>query len=135
TSRQRTPSPDRDVTYPVTSPPSTSLFTASSSPLSCRAVRDLHSLPTRRSSGLAQHRTTASHLLVTAYRSTKRRRIACAVASSARAEEHTSELQSRENLVCRLLLEKKNTPGSLPIPSSPRPTPFTWSAAPQTTRL
>src|SRR5690606_40485345 len=27
---------------------------------------------------------------------------------SARSEEHTSELQSRENLVCRLLLEKKN---------------------------
>src|SRR5207302_11477808 len=27
-----------------------------------------------------------------------------------RSEEHTSELQSRENLVCRLLLEKKNTP-------------------------
>src|SRR5690606_39812918 len=26
----------------------------------------------------------------------------------ARSEEHTSELQSRENLVCRLLLEKKN---------------------------
>src|SRR5690606_40333271 len=25
-----------------------------------------------------------------------------------KAEEHTSELQSRENLVCRLLLEKKN---------------------------
>src|SRR5690606_41588559 len=25
-----------------------------------------------------------------------------------RSEEHTSELQSRENLVCRLLLEKKN---------------------------
>src|SRR5690606_39464104 len=25
----------------------------------------------------------------------------------ARSEEHTSELQSRENLVCRLLLEKK----------------------------
>src|SRR5690606_40126530 len=25
------------------------------------------------------------------------------------AVEHTSELQSRENLVCRLLLEKKNT--------------------------
>src|SRR5690606_40729778 len=31
-------------------------------------------------------------------------RLAC---SSARSEEHTSELQSRENLVCRLLLEKK----------------------------
>src|SRR5690606_41568455 len=28
--------------------------------------------------------------------------------TSARSEEHTSELQSRENLVCRLLLEKKN---------------------------
>src|SRR5690606_39347481 len=28
-------------------------------------------------------------------------------AGDARSEEHTSELQSRENLVCRLLLEKK----------------------------
>src|SRR5690606_39469846 len=28
-------------------------------------------------------------------------------ARSSRSEEHTSELQSRENLVCRLLLEKK----------------------------
>src|SRR5690606_41181640 len=27
-----------------------------------------------------------------------------------RSEEHTSELQSRENLVCRLLLEKKKQP-------------------------
>src|SRR5690606_40786747 len=31
-----------------------------------------------------------------------------AVHGPARSEEHTSELQSRENLVCRLLLEKKN---------------------------
>src|SRR5690606_39605824 len=30
----------------------------------------------------------------------------------ARSEEHTSELQSRENLVCRLLLEKKNDRGT-----------------------
>src|SRR5690606_41370589 len=30
-------------------------------------------------------------------------------AELARSEEHTSELQSRENLVCRLLLEKKKT--------------------------
>src|SRR5690606_41481499 len=31
----------------------------------------------------------------------------------ARSEEHTSELQSRENLVCRLLLDKKkNTNGT-----------------------
>src|SRR5690349_24119177 len=28
---------------------------------------------------------------------------------TARSEEHTSELQSRRDLVCRLLLEKKNT--------------------------
>src|SRR5690606_41043032 len=31
-----------------------------------------------------------------------------------RSEEHTSELQSRENLVCRLLLEKKKTPAAKP---------------------
>src|SRR3712207_8039331 len=29
--------------------------------------------------------------------------------SKVRSEEHTSELQSRQYLVCRLLLEKKNT--------------------------
>src|SRR5476651_2917920 len=33
-----------------------------------------------------------------------------------RSEEHTSELQSRQYLVCRLLLEKKKTPtNALPI--------------------
>src|SRR2546428_4013010 len=31
---------------------------------------------------------------------------------SNRSEEHTSELQSRSDLVCRLLLEKKKTPCS-----------------------
>src|SRR5438445_1415798 len=31
------------------------------------------------------------------------------VASGVRSEEHTSELQSRQYLVCRLLLEKKKT--------------------------
>src|SRR3712207_7468862 len=31
-------------------------------------------------------------------------------ASVRRSEEHTSELQSRQYLVCRLLLEKKNHP-------------------------
>src|SRR2546428_6944562 len=30
-----------------------------------------------------------------------------------RSEEHTSELQSRSDLVCRLLLEKKKTQGNL----------------------
>src|SRR2546430_3306824 len=29
-----------------------------------------------------------------------------------RSEEHTSELQSQSNLVCRLLLEKKNSPSA-----------------------
>src|SRR2546422_6351468 len=32
-----------------------------------------------------------------------------AAGDDARSEEHTSELQSRLHLVCRLLLEKKNT--------------------------
>src|SRR3954471_25101236 len=36
------------------------------------------------------------------------------VARSARSEEHTSELQSRRDLVCRLLLEKKKTPDNSP---------------------
>src|SRR5690606_41133156 len=31
-----------------------------------------------------------------------------------RSEEHTSELQSRENLVCRLLLEKKKVEAIVP---------------------
>src|SRR3989449_7471226 len=31
--------------------------------------------------------------------------------ASVRSEEHTSELQSRLHLVCRLLLEKKKKPG------------------------
>src|SRR5258706_1952558 len=35
-------------------------------------------------------------------------------ASVTRSEEHTSELQSLTNLVCRLLLEKKNN-GSKPV--------------------
>src|SRR5690606_40531132 len=33
--------------------------------------------------------------------------ICCRSGWTRRSEEHTSELQSRENLVCRLLLEKK----------------------------
>src|SRR5438034_7813623 len=34
--------------------------------------------------------------------------LAAASAASLRSEEHTSELQSHSDLVCRLLLEKKN---------------------------
>src|SRR3712207_7660105 len=39
-----------------------------------------------------------------------------AAAAAARSEEHTSELQSRQYLVCRLLLEKKKK-GSIRRPS------------------
>src|SRR2546422_8089950 len=37
----------------------------------------------------------------------------------ARSEEHTSELQSRLHLVCRLLLEKKKKPSLLGRPGTP----------------
>src|SRR5437867_10195651 len=67
----------------------------------CRSstYRDLHSFPTRRSSDLDSDlpgRDRRRGGLV------RRRR------TSPRSEEHTSELQSPYDLVCRLLLEKKN---------------------------
>src|SRR2546427_4390277 len=37
--------------------------------------------------------------------------------SSTRSEEHTSELQSQSNLVCRLLLEKKKPRAAAAAPS------------------
>src|SRR2546427_7329940 len=37
------------------------------------------------------------------------------VAGAERSEEHTSELQSQSNLVCRLLLEKKKTQSQLAV--------------------
>src|SRR5439155_26762911 len=43
--------------------------------------------------------------------------------SLSRSEEHTSELQSRGHLVCRLLLEKKKTttaPRTTALPATPR---------------
>src|SRR5690349_23469319 len=69
--------------------------------------QDLHSFPTRRSSDLAL--TTGISLGKSAC-SGARRRISRHVPSperKIRSEEHTSELQSRRDLVCRLLLEKK----------------------------
>src|SRR5438270_10135154 len=52
---------------------------------------------------------TEAHLIVAAINRTERwQRIARQAAEqSRRSEEHTSELQSQSNLVCRLLLEKK----------------------------
>src|SRR5207249_10458030 len=72
--------------------------------------RDLHSFPTRRSSDLPapspsrggpvrRHQPGAHSRAVS---SGRRRRPLLT-----RSEEHTSELQSRFDLVCRLLLEKK----------------------------
>src|SRR5690625_6489998 len=69
--------------------------------------RALHSFPTRRSSDLDDVcdadfllRAAATHHGVDSKR-------ACPI----RSEEHTSELQSRGHLVCRLLLEKKKNNG------------------------
>src|SRR2546430_5279631 len=44
-----------------------------------------------------------------------------AVRFGQRSEEHTSELQSQSNLVCRLLLEKKNNPPTPTPPPHPSP--------------
>src|SRR5688572_32028237 len=49
-------------------------------------------------------------------RGLERELLQCALAQE-RSEEHTSELQSQSNLVCRLLLEKKNDEvSSDPVP-------------------
>src|SRR5205085_12024562 len=83
--------------------------------------RDLHSFPTRRSSdlgGVGKRRRAISAESCATEASTSRRaavnslatRCFAATTSSealVRSEEHTSELQSQSNLVCRLLLEKK----------------------------
>src|SRR3712207_8596698 len=46
-----------------------------------------------------------------------------AVATGKRSEEHTSELQSRQYLVCRLLLEKKTSQSfTSSLPATPNPT-------------
>src|SRR5699024_12410885 len=67
--------------------------------------RDLHSFPTRRSSDLWRLYANQAEVLEMAE---LRLRCQRSIASALRSEEHTSELQSRFDLVCRLLLEKKN---------------------------
>src|SRR3712207_7724785 len=52
------------------------------------------------------HLPTSGHGVAVPSPSVKRKHVG---AKSARSEEHTSELQSRQYLVCRLLLEKKTT--------------------------
>src|SRR5688572_31451712 len=46
------------------------------------------------------------------------RNVAFGLEQRKRSEEHTSELQSQSNLVCRLLLEKKNSTATTPTPGS-----------------
>src|SRR5256885_11037395 len=76
------------------------------------APRDLPPFPTRRSSDLVRRTPRASRdaraPTIPAPRSPAARRRARTGARRARSEEHTSELQSPCNLVCRLLLVKKN---------------------------
>src|SRR5271163_4082050 len=56
-----------------------------------------------------------------------------AILQETRSEEHTSELQSRSDLVCRLLLEKKKTSTSSTTPRKPPPAPTpSPSSHPQT---
>src|SRR5690606_41106236 len=80
--------------------------------------RWLHPSPTRRSSDLSRHVTHPTDLLLqdvirrarSGGKHGVRKRLTRTAPSEHRrnrSEEHTSELQSRENLVCRLLLEKK----------------------------
>src|SRR5690606_39663123 len=74
--------------------PATSVLSPTRSPFS---VQKVFTAPTREASGdsLSQRAATLS-LCGTV-----------TLPAARRSEEHTSELQSRENLVCRLLLEKK----------------------------
>src|SRR5205807_8482278 len=66
--------------------------------------RHLHSFPTRRSSDLSRPLSSAPSGRASC---SWRTRPAGAGDGRDRSEEHTSELQSPCNLVCRLLLEKK----------------------------
>src|SRR5207253_8894039 len=76
-------------------------------------LRDLHSFPTRRSSDLQRVRYCPRSEGVPL----PLPRFWCKVSErkdlAQRSEEHTSELQSRGHLVCRLLLEKKTKLASL----------------------
>src|SRR5947208_12761622 len=92
-------------------------------------MRQVHSFPTRRSSDLKMPSRIVGWAAVLLSlplwgddwtglgRDDARTRAASEILTSpaplgspvARSEEHTSELQSPDHLVCRLLLEKKNT--------------------------
>src|SRR5690349_25036505 len=77
--------------------------------------RDLHSFPTRRSSdlprGVSPAATASSSSMSRSTWAVGHQDLTAHVDLDMleRSEEHTSELQSRRDLVCRLLLEKKKT--------------------------
>src|SRR5205085_10585571 len=70
-------------------------------------LRDLHSFPTRRSSDLISRERAYEIFWPVLVGSLVGGRLYYERANQNRSEEHTSELQSQSNLVCRLLLEKK----------------------------
>src|SRR5438034_2908205 len=74
-----------------------------------RDHRHLHSFPTRRSSDLSSRTNgvTPGTSSTSTPSETSRRSSLPTAATRRRSEEHTSELQSHSDLVCRLLLEKK----------------------------
>src|SRR5436309_12624466 len=65
--------------------------------------------PYRRSSDLQTTEDEIDFALEVVPQTVSRLRELSPVYQKIRSEEHTSELQSRENLVCRLLLEKKKS--------------------------
>src|SRR5438552_18970902 len=75
--------------------------------------RDLHSFPTRRSSDLTitasatGFSTNTSPSIAVAPGAVVKLQILLQGETAARSEEHTSELQSPDHIVCRLLLVKK----------------------------
>src|SRR5437773_11239964 len=71
------------------------------------AHRDLHSFPTRRSSDLPGLGPRVVERASLACPEAKGQGNWAGAVEGLRSEEHTSELQSHHDLVCRLLLEKK----------------------------
>src|SRR5438046_6033442 len=94
--------------------------------------RDLHSFPTRRSSDLLRVSIVAAIaaviLLLVILELIRSRRLQERYALLwllTRSEEHTSELLSLTNLVCRLLLEKKKKKSTRDLPTRDNPTQYT----------
>src|SRR5439155_24010329 len=103
------------MTLLLTDPPTPEIYTLSlpdALPISRpampppRPARRLAPAPRPRSSPPASEGRRANHRGPSP---SARRRASAAPARARRSEEHTSELQSRGHLVCRLLLEKKKT--------------------------